>query len=394
MCLGETTSGDDCASLCREPTCTDTAGLDCGADDTDGFICHLDAEHCPDECTFEAGDDESCCDTDNGCTWYAAEEGEALCLAETVVFTEDEGRRLEEVSVSLGSSDDFEAQCWSTIKDAIMANLVGVAVCLGIVVFLQMCCMFWCIRLLTLRSAIGLIQQTIDIGMAVVGAVLLVSGVYWAATLDFQETMALTLPLIILGLFMLFLGVALGCFSTKVACCAKFAWIIYSVLFVVMAALAIGAIAKEGTVRDKVVENGDEWLDKFCDTTCYAEIEAKMSSSRSTEECTDIPTGDSECAADYAWAAEKHLDIACNSTAPNTISQVCECQCTQAQALADVKQATDEFIITGIMGSINAIGWLCILIAIYLLIEVFAHAYTHSRHVEKAAGKADEPQNP
>merc|ERR1711871_1251714 len=55
MCLGETTSGDDCASLCEKPTCTDTDGLDCGMDDPDGFICHLDEEHCPDECTFEAG---------------------------------------------------------------------------------------------------------------------------------------------------------------------------------------------------------------------------------------------------------------------------------------------------------------------------------------------------
>merc|ERR1719409_1580809 len=193
---------------------------------------------------------------------------------------------------------------------------------------------------------------------------------------------------------MLVLGVAFGCFSTKVECCAKSAWIIYSVLFVVMAGLAIGAIAKEGTVRDKVVENGDEWLKKFCDTACYEEIQAKMTTSRSTEECTDIPTGDSECAEGYSWVAEKHLDIACNSTAPNTISQVCECQCEEAQALADAKQATDEFIITSIMGSINGIGWLCILIAIYLLIEVFAHAYTHGRHVEKAADKADEPQNP
>merc|ERR1712078_513712 len=99
--------------------------------------------------------------------------------------------------------------------------------------------------------------------------------------------MALTLPLIILGLFMLFLGLVFGCCAKKEKCCAKSAWVIYSVLFVLMVALAIVAIAAEDTVRDEVVEHGDDWLKKFCDTSCYEEIETKMSTSRDTTECTD-----------------------------------------------------------------------------------------------------------
>lgn len=352
-----------------------------GADDA--------GEACDYTCTEEA-----CCPAP--CEYFAEEEEDAQCVEITIETDESSGRRLTEEydPFTLGSSADFEAQCWSTIKDTLMSNIEIVGIVMLVVVLLCLCCMYWCIALLTPRTAISIVRKTIDYGMTFVGLLVFVLGVYMAATLDFEETMLLTLPLIILGLFMLFLGVAFGCFSDRVECCAKYAWMVYSFLFVVMIALAVGAIVQEDAVRDNVLENGDAWLEKFCDTTCYSEIEAKMKISRTTEECADPPAGDSECAASYVWAADKHLDIACNSTAPNTISQVCECPCAEAQALADVKEATDEFIITSIMSSVNTIGWLCILIAIYLLIEVLSHLYSHSRHWDVNAEVPDAADKP
>ena len=152
-------------------------------------------------------------------------------------------------------------------------------------------------------------------------------------------------------------------------------------LFIVMIVIAFECIAYEDTVRETVAEKGDQWLDEFCDAECYADIQAKMNGTRSADNaCSAAPDGTAECYAQYVWAADKHLDKACNSTPPNTVSQLCECPCELAKAVANVKEATQEIIITKIMSSLNTMGWLCILISIYLLVEVFAHCYIHNSH--------------
>ena len=157
--------------------------------------------------------------------------------------------------------------------------------------------------------------------------------------------------------------------------------------------MAFMCIAYEDTVRETVAEKGDVWLEKFCNAECYADIQAKMNGTRSADAmCNTPPEGTGECYDAYEWAADKHLDIACNSTAPNTISQICECPCEVAKKAADVKSATEEFIIARVMGSLNTMGWTCILISIYLFIEVICHLYNNYIAEDIGAEAADKPR--
>eukprot|EP01046_Picozoa_sp_COSAG06_P027736 COSAG06_NODE_2465_length_6822_cov_6.403540_1_plen_626_part_00 len=388
-------------------TCTGTVtatGEDC--EDLIDFMCDMVATNCPAGCTFggnSAASIEATCNLHADCTFYPAEAGEALCVEITVESddVDDEGRRLQDAdddesteteSFVLGSSEDFEAQCWNTIKDSMMANMKSVEIALIVCVVLQLTCMYWCIQVLTLGTALGSVRKAIDIGMTVAGGLLFITGCIMASELS-DETLYLTVPCILLGALMLCLGVFFGCYSKNNPTCAKYAVFIYVFLFIVMAVMAFMCIAYEDTVRETVAEKGDVWLEKFCDTECYADIQAKMENTRDASAMCDLPpAGEEECHESYTWSADKHLDIACNSTAPNTISQICECPCEVAKKAADVKSATEEFIITRVMGSLNTMGWTCILISIYLFIEVICHLYNNHIAKEIDVEAADKPR--
>eukprot|EP01043_Picozoa_sp_COSAG02_P023090 COSAG02_NODE_1222_length_13800_cov_66.755565_10_plen_616_part_00 len=391
MCAGEYDSDADgeADTECPDmtPKCVNTNGEPC--EETDEFWCDPVQANCAAGCTIvEPANEEDDCPTDRGCDYFPAEEGEALCVEETVESTAEDGRRLQDDTEEpepepfmLGSPEDFEAQCWNTIKESMMLKQRTLGVCLLIVVILQISCMFWCIVLLTPHTAINSVRQAIDAGMTVAGFLIFATGLIMARELNFEETSGLSLPLIVLGLFMVCLGILFGCYSQKYANCAKYATAVYAFLFIVMGAMAIVCIAYEDSVSEQVAEKGDDWLGKFCDTDCYADIQGRLNGTRGADTaCSTPPDGDDECYAQYNWAGNKHLDIACNSTAPNTVSQLCECPCKVAKAVAHVKEATEEIIISKIMSSVNTMGWLCILISIYLLIEVFAHLYIHNSH--------------
>lgn len=55
----------------------------------------------------------------------------------------------------------------------------------------------------------------------------------------------------------------------------------------------------------------------------------------------------------------KDLYFACNSTAPNSLQDqpgaVCKCPCDIAKVAADIKAATEEYIITKVMSSLNTL---------------------------------------
>jgi hypothetical protein len=60
-----------------------------------------------------------------------------------------------------------------------------------------------------------------------------------------------------------------------------------------------------------------------------------------------------------------------------------------------VKGATEEYIIRKFIGSVNTLGWVCILISMYLLIEVLCHLYNNyqAKAIEAEAEKiANEPR--
>lgn len=387
MCVGEYVNSTGHESNCKQsdhapPVCAGTVAStdeDCG--DLYEFMCNMVEDNCPenDGCVFTPAN-EDCPDE---CTYYPSEAGEALCVAETVESGADGGRRLQddatepEAEIVLGSSEDFEAQCWNTIKDSIMDNMSVVGYFLLFIVLLEVLCMYWCISVLTVGTAIGVVRKAVDVGMTIVGGLLFLTGVIMASELS-SETMHLTVPCILLGGLMLVLGLFFGCCSKGYPRCAQWAAFIYVFLFIVMIVIAFGCIAYEDTVRETVAEKGDQWLDEFCDAECYADIQAKMASSRDADaQCNLPPDGEEECEADYDWTADRSLDPACNSTLPNTISQLCECPCAVAEAAAQVKAATQESIIKNIISGINTLGWVCILISIYMLIEVLCHLYNN-----------------
>ena len=412
---GDGEDNADCEPALAPPSCAGTVtstNEDCA--ELDEFLCNMVADNCPEDdgCVFDpgtvddplTGEDEAedaCTGASTSCEYFAPEAGEAMCLEVTVESDDedDEGRRLEETEPEpepfvLGSSEDFEAQCWNTIKDSMMENTKSVTVALGVVVVLMLLCMFWCIQLLTLGSAISSVKKAIDFGMTVAGGLLFITGIVMMGELS-DDTMYLTAPFLVLGGLMLCLGILFGCFSKDYPTCAKYASLVYVFLFIVMVVMAFMCIAYEDTVRETVAEKGDVWLEKFCNAECYADIQAKMNGTRSADAmCNTPPEGTGECYDAYEWAADKHLDIACNSTAPNTISQLCACPCRIAKAAADVKSATEEFIITKVMSSLNTMGWMCILVSMYLFIEVLAHVYNFSvarvGDVDKEA--ADQPR--
>ena len=379
-------------------TCLDpSTGEAC--EDAYSFWCDMVSENCPAGCTFTPANDgaASCPD---GCIYLSAEAGEALCVEETVESTTEGGRRLQDAAsepepFTLGSSKDFEAQCWNTIKETMMSNMRSVGIFLVFVVLLEGLCMYWCISVLTVGTAIGAVRKAIDIGMTFTGGLLFITGLIMASELS-SDTLYLTVPCILIGGLMLVLGVFFGCCSKDNPTCAKWAVCIYVFLFIVMVVMAFATIAYEDTVRDMVAEKGGQWLEKFCDTSCHAEIQAKMAGSRDADSvCDDPPVGEGECELSYAWLAERHLDPACNSTLPHTISQLCKCPCQVAENAAQVKGATEEYIIKKFIGSVNTLGWVCILISMYLLIEVLCHLYNNyqAKDIEAEAEKiANEPR--
>lgn len=378
MCVGEyAVSGEtvQCEDSCRSPTCTDFYGQACGGDD---FWCNPELAHC-ESCAFSPGDDESCCPSQ--CTYMPEVKNEALCVATTVLSTADDGRRLQDEAtepepepLDIGTSKDFEAQCWSTIKDAIMENMNVVGYCLFVMSLLEFLCMYWCTQVLTLTSAVSTIRKAIDVGMTVFGILILIVGIFAHSQLS-EDASYLTVPIICAGVLMICLGVIFGFYSRKHPAWEKYGIAVYVVLLIAMILLAVGCIVYEDTVRDSVAENGSTWLDKFCDTSCYADIQAKLDDTRDADAQCYPPEGTEECYLGYEWATERHLDVACNSTLPHTISQMCKCPCEVAQAAADVKVATEEAIITIVENSINGLGWLCILISLYLTVEIVCHLY-------------------
>ena len=434
VCVGQYMSGTpgsevetECDTLAgvQPSTCAGTVtstGEDCA--DVYEFLCGGLPASCPetDGCTYAAGgtDVEAACNDHAGCDYYGPEAGAAMCVQETVPsaesIEEDAGRRLqsntpEPEPFELGSSDDFDAVCWNSIKESMMSNLKTVHVFLIVSVVMLVASMVFCGQTLGFSSCVNGVRKAIDTGMTVAGILLLVMGGVMMSKLDPGETGMLTYPIILLGLLMVVLGLVMGLDIGKKLCdcsvrangengevpkCVKYAVLIYVFLFVVMAVLAFGCIAQEDTVRDKVAEKGQAWLGKFCDADCYAEIQAKSAEGRSPEQvCNPAPSGDAECEESYVWAEPKNLDIACNSTAPNTISQICACPCDVAKGAADVKAATEEYIITNLMGSLNSLGWVCILISMYLFIEVLAHTWTIYRlHIDArlAINEADKPR--
>ena len=319
---------------------------------------------------------------------------------------EDAGRRLQEPEpepFELGSSDDFDAVCWNSIKESMMSNMKSVQIFLILSVVMLFASMAFCVFALTLPSCVNAVRKAIDTGMTIAGFLLLIVGGVMMKELDAGETGMLTVPIILLGLLMVVMGLFFGC-GEKLGCgsskenptCAKYAVLIYVFLFLVMVILAFGCIGYEDTVRTKVNEKGKVWLSKFCDESCYSEIQAKMENGRSPEQvCNEPRAGSDECELEYVWTEPRNLDIACNSTAPNTVSRVCECPCNVAKGAADVKAATEEYIITTLMGSLNSLGWVCILISMYLFIEVLAHAYNLTNEsIDDKLAAAEVPRDP
>ena len=384
MCVGQYDSDADgeADTECPDmtPLCKDATGVVC--EETDEFWCDRVQNNCPNGCTIdEPANDEINCP--NGCVYFPAEDGEALCVEETVESMAEDGRRLQDgveepaEPFVLGSPADFEAQCWNTMKESIMSNMKTVGYFLIFMVLLEALSIYWCISVLTLGTAIGAVRKAIDVGMTITGSLLFLVGVIMASELS-EDTLHLTVPCIFLGGLMLSLGLFFGCFSKDNPNCAKWAVIIYVFLFIVTVVMAVACIGYGDTVRETVAEKGTAWLDKFCDTSCYADIQARMEDARDAgAQCDTPPEGTDKCEADYLWGDEKHLDPACNSTLPNTISQLCECPCEVAKAAAQVKAATEEAIIKNIISGINTLGWVCILISMYLFIEVLCHSYNN-----------------
>ena len=149
----------------------------------------------------------------------------------------------------------------------------------------------------------------------------------------------------------------------------------------------------EQNVREKVEgPDGAQWLDNFCDKACFGEIQDHMLKSRAPLRTCQPPSGDGPCEADYVWADDLHResDPACNTTA---IIQTCECPCQEAteksNAAANAMEATKQFLITEISAGLATLGWGCILVAIYILIEALCHLYNSIDDEDEDSEKQD-----
>lgn len=278
----------------------------------------------------------------------------------------------------LGTSAEFRSDCWGVIEDLMMSNMDNIAICLGVAVLLLVLCIYWSIKMLTLNEAIQAVRKTIDTCMSIVGAVLVIIGGVGIATLGHErDTMYLIGSILLLGALLLSLGVLFGCFSKSHPKCARYAVYVYGVLFVIVAGLAIACIGFEQTVRDKVDGlEGREWLENFCDKDCFEAIQEQMLKSRGSLRTCEAPSGDGPCEADYGWNEDRESDPACNTT---EISPACKCACEEAaassRAAANAMDATKQFLITEISAGLATLGWVCILVSVYILIEALCHLY-------------------
>jgi hypothetical protein len=270
-----------------------------------------------------------------------------------------------------------------------MSNLHIVAIAIGGALLMQLLCAYWIVTVLNAVEAIGLVRGAIDVGMTGVGSVLVLAGV--ALLSEFgtaADTLYMAATFLTLGGLMVVLGCGFGCRSSSSRRCAKIAVWLYGVLFLATAALAYACIAHEDTIRTHGAEHGKAWLSKLCDRSCYEKIYTGMLDSRggSGSHCGEPNPGDGECRAAYKWNIDRLEDPACNSTAPNTISDDCSCPCEYAretrESAANARQATEEYIISTLTGQLNLIGWGCILVSIYLLIECGCHYYNKIRNTE------------
>lgn len=347
------------------------------------------------------------CSNSETCMGFYYQEANSMCgLIEsdfdkdqtTMLEDEGDGRVCQNGSIlgagveladycNLGSPRDFEQTCWATIKDTIMANMKEVTICIGAAMFLlvvSICCI---IKMRTLNKAIDDVQAVISIGMACVGVVLLSAGIAALVQLGTDsDALFVIVSVLVLGIVLSCLGVVFGIYSKTHP---KASFCVYFVLFIIVAVIAFACIGLEDTVREKVKEKGVDFIDDFCDEACFAEIQGKMAESRdSSLECTDTPEGDEPCAADYEWASPMWEDPACNTTA--TLAPACECLCKQAeqkkQAATDAKEATKQYLVVQLTDQLNSLGWLCILVSLYILIEALCHlhaALTQSTDGEK-----------
>ena len=300
------------------------------------------------------------------------------------------GGNSTEVLLESWSSEQFEANCWNTIKDTIMSNLHVVAICIGVALLMQLLCAYWIVTILTVAQAIGLVRGAIDVGMTCVGSVLVLAGVALLSEFGtIADTLYMAVAFLTLGGLIVVLGCVFGCCSSSSRRCAKIAAWLYGVLFFVLAALAFACIANEDAIRAHATEHGKDWLFKLCDKPCFEKIYTEMMASRGgsgSRQCEEPHPGDSECQAEYDWSIDRLEDPACNSTAPNTISDDCLCPCDYAretkEAAANARQATEEYIISIWTDDLNLIGWGCILVSIYMLVECGCHYYNMVRNAE------------
>jgi len=350
-----------------------------------------------------------CAGTDDWltCDYYPAETFNATCTEEVdpMLMLEDTeeddaaGRRAARRRMQ--EEAEYEEECWTTIKDLAMDNIKIVRIVLVVNVALMVLNLFWTARLLTFETAILAVRKVIDVGMTAVGAVLLLAGAAIGALTDPSETMAIMAPCIILGLMMVVLGFIFGCCGNSdcMANLRKYAFFMYLLLLVLMVIFAYLGLDKEEEIKTKIEAEGSNGtlIEKFCDAECQDTMEQAMLRSRGGNmTCPEPPRGRGPCKADYEWTLPRETDSACDRTTgrQGNLRAECECPCTAAERIAEVKADMQASIIAAAQEKINYLAWVCILICFYLLCEVVAwgYAWHKGEHVEDAdAGAATAP---
>jgi len=334
-----------------------------------------------------------CAGTDDWltCDYYPAETFNATCTEEVdmAMYYEDPadydaaaGRRAARRRMQEGEAG-YEAECWATIKDLAMDNIKSVRIVLIVNVALMALNLFWTARLLTLDTAIGAVRKVIDVGMAAAGAVLLLAGVAIGTLTDPNETMAIMVPCVVLGLMMFVLGFFFGCCGNMdcMKNVRKYAFFMYLLLLVLMAVFAYVGLDKEEEIKTKIEAEGSNGtlIEKFCDLECQQEmIDARMAARGGNQTCPEPPRGRGPCKADYEWVLPRETDPACDRTTgrQGNLRAECECPCGVAERAAEIKANMEAAIIAAVQEKINYLAWVCILICFYLLCEVVAWGHS------------------